>query len=367
VFQSKQAQAAPLPPSAYSSDAFFADEQLRVFRNSWNVVCAASALPHHGDQLAMPIGGLPVLVRNDGGTLRAYRNVCPHRHSMVAPAGRSCTAQLRCQYHGWEFAEDGRLARLPDGPSFRGWKATDAQLLQLRCEVAFGLVLVNPAPGAAPLEEELGPIAAELRRHFDGTRLYYTQVSEHEVNWKVIVDNAIESYHVPMLHPATFGNYHDEQFHGHVVEPTFTQYHDLKSSDRAPPRDFALDQLLFRSHRLWGYSHTHVFPNHCITYAGFYREWMIAEPLGPRRTRRTAYGFFPDDVEHAGLLGRAERLMVAEIARRTRKGADRILAEDSRVWGSVQTGTEHSPYPGVLSAREERVTAFHRWLLGRTG
>jgi hypothetical protein len=59
--------------------------------------------------------------------------------------------------------------------------------------------------------------------------------------------------------------------------------------------------------------------------------------------------------------------VVAEIARRTRKGADRILAEDSRVWGSVQTGTEHSPYPGVLSAREERVTAFHRWLLARTG
>jgi hypothetical protein len=170
-----------------------------------------------------------------------------------------------------------------------------------------------------------------------------------------------------MLHPSTFGSYHDEAFHDNVVTPTYTQYHDLKSSDRKPERAFAIDQLMFRSHRLWGYSHTHVFPNHCVTFDGFYREWMVTEPLGPTRTRRTAYGFFPDDVEHAGLLGRAERLFVAQLARRTRKGADRILSEDSRVWPSVQLGTRHSHFAGVLSAREERVAAYHRWILERLG
>src|SRR5688572_7305273 len=123
MFQSRGAHAHELPADAYSAADVFAAEEERVFRASWVVVAAASALPRHGDQLALSVGGLPVLVRNDGGVLRAYRNVCPHRHSLVAPEGRSCQVELRCQYHGWEFHADGRLARLPDGPSFRGWKA----------------------------------------------------------------------------------------------------------------------------------------------------------------------------------------------------------------------------------------------------
>ncbi|MDB4955815.1 MAG: cbdA 2 [Myxococcales bacterium] len=365
MFQSHTAHSHLLAPRDYSAPEVYAAEQRQVFRRAWNVVASVDQLAKPGQQLAIDIGGIPVLVRNDAGTLRAYRNVCAHRHSLVAPAGFTCQSKLRCQYHGWEYGSDGALSHLPDGSSFKGWKATNARLEQLRCEAAFGLVFVNPTAGSGSLRAEFGSVSPALDQHFVDLSLRWIQITEHDVNWKIIVENAVEGYHVPMVHQQTFVTYQDERFHDHVIEPMFTQYHDLKSAEPARPRDVAIDRLLFRSKRLWGYSHTHIFPNHLLSWAGFYREWVIVEPLGPRRSRRIGYGFMPNDLRASGALAPLWRVAVGEIARRTRKMADKILGEDSSLWDSVQRGTEASPHAGVLSAREERVAAFQQWLVAQ--
>ncbi len=363
MFLSQGAHPHVLEPRDYSAPDVYAAEQLGVFRRAWNVVAAADQLASPGQQLATEIGGMPVVIRNDDGVLRAFRNVCAHRHSLVARAGFGCEKILRCQYHGWEYGPDGRLCKLPDGPSFKGWKATDARLEKLRCEVAWGLVFVNPTPGETTLRADFGGVVGELERRFRDVSLRWVQITEHEVNWKVIVENAVEGYHVPMVHANTFGTYADEQWNGHVIEPTFTQFHDLKT--RPSERDQLIDQVLFKSSHAYGYSHTHVFPNHLLSWSGFYREWVFVEPLGPRKSRRLGYGFLPCDVRVDGRLGMPLRLAVDEIARRTRKAADRILGEDSSLWDSVQRGTEASSHRGVLGAREERVAAFQRWVAQR--
>jgi phenylpropionate dioxygenase-like ring-hydroxylating dioxygenase large terminal subunit len=359
MFLSHTAERPLFAPSDYSDAETFVSEQKTVFARSWNVVAAEKDLARHGAQLGVEVGGLPVVVRNERGTLRAFRNVCPHRHSQLVKPGHSCADTFKCQYHGWEFAADGALSLLPDGRSFVGWKAKGTQLLPVRCETAFGLVFVNVSEGTTTLAAEWAGIYPELSSHFSGMALQWIQLSEHDVNWKIVVENGVESYHVPMVHPETFVTYQDERFHGHVIEPAYTQYHDLKSS--IPLSHLALDMLMFPRQRSYGYSHTHLHPNHLVTYAGFYREWVMVEPLGPSRCRRVGYGFLPSEV-------RTEfpaRMFVRELARRTRFGADRILGEDSSVWPSVQRGSEASPFRGVLSVREERVTAFQRWVMER--
>ena len=361
MFLSDRAHTHVLAPRDYSAPDVFAAEQEGIFRRSWICVAAFDQLAESGQQVAIDVGGVPVLVRNDGGTLRAYRNVCAHRHSLLARPGFSCRPTLQCQYHGWEYATDGRLSRLPDGQSFKGWKATGARLEPLRCETAWGLVFVNATPGDTTLRADMGTLAPELDRHFDALRLYWIQITEHDVNWKVIVENAVEGYHVPMVHQETFVNYAEERFHDHVIAPTHTQFHDL--STRKSERDQLIDRALFRSERLWTYSHTLAYPNHMLSWAGFYREWVVVEPLGPRRSRRIGYGFFPQDLRVSGRLGLPLRLAVGEIARRTRKMADKILGEDSSLWDSVQRGTESSTFTGVISAREERVAAFQNWVV----
>ena len=360
MFLTKTAQAPALAPSDYSDAEVYASELGSVFARSWNVVTSARELAEHGAQIAVEVGAVPVVVRNEEGVLRAYRNVCPHRHALVVRPGKSCLPVLRCQYHGWEFDTNGELCRLPDGRSFAGWKAKGVQLERFRCETAFGLVFVNPEPGTTTLAADWHGIYDALAQQFEGVDLHWTQVTEHDVNWKVVVENAVESYHVPLVHPGTFGNYADEAFHGHVIEPAYTQYHDLKSA----PSSFwrMLDRLIFQRAYVQGYAHSHLFPNHLVTLSGFYREWVVVEPLGPRRCRRVGYGFLPNGVRPLLPLG---RMLVRELARRTRISADRILDEDSSVWPHVQRGSEASRYRGVLSAREERVTAFQRWLVAQ--
>src|ERR1043165_8922749 len=168
MFLSEGAHSHVLPPSAYSAPEAYATEQTSVWRRSWSVVAAADQLAKHGDQVATEIGGIPIVVRNDNGTHRAFRNVCAHRHSLVARPGFTCTERLRCQYHGWEYGPDGKLVKLPDGPSFKGWKATEARLDPVRCAVAWGLVFVNPTAGATTIREDFGAISADLDRHFGG-------------------------------------------------------------------------------------------------------------------------------------------------------------------------------------------------------
>jgi choline monooxygenase len=367
MFLSKHAHPHTLRPADYSDPAVFDEERRRVFLHSWHVVCAAADLAVEGAQYATEAAGVPLVVRRERGALRAFRNVCPHRHSVLVRPGRHRAPTLKCQYHGWEFGADGRLCHLPDGRSFRGFKAKDACLDVLPCEEAYGLVFVRPlatgVEGPPPrLADSWAALHPQLASHFGGTELRIAQVTEHEVNWKVIVENAVESYHVPMVHPETFGNYREEALHGHVIAADHTQYHDLASEGPASLRWAVLDVALYQRPRLHGYSHLHLYPNHLVTWSGLYREWVFVEPLGPRRTRRRAYGFMPADMRRGVPFS---SLLKHEFARRTRKSAERILAEDSCVWGAVQRGSEASDFAGVLSAREERVASFQQWLVER--
>lgn len=361
MFKSSGAHPHHLAATDYFEPTAFERELRRIFERQWQVVCAERDLGKPGDQFARMLGRTPVLVRNVEGRLLAFRNVCPHRHSMLAGLGCTHSEEFRCQYHGWKFGTDGHLKQLPDGRSFGGWKAKGTGLERLRCTVAFGLVFVNVEAGDGPLEEDWASIVPELQERLTGFELNWVQITEHDANWKVIVENAVESYHVPMLHPETFGTYQEAKDLDHTIDPVYTQYRDLPSLENPRKLWDAVDAVLFRSRKLYGYSHTHIYPNHLVTWAGFYREWVTVEPVGPRRSRRVAYGFLPAKLR--GVIPKPlAALLKRELARRTRRSADRILGEDSRVWPSVQGGLMASRFAGVLSAREERVASFQKWV-----
>jgi hypothetical protein len=111
------------------------------------------------------------------------------------------------------------------------------------------------------------------------------------------------------------------------------------------------------------YQHIHVLPNYLISYSGIYVEVGEIVPLAVDRCRREMYGFLPSDVRPNPVsiaLDQVHRRML-------RRGADAILAEDSRVWPHVQTGSRHSIGAGVLGAREERVHHFQRHVAERLG
>src|SRR6185503_4058666 len=109
-----------------------------------------------GDFLSRVVSGTPLVVRNDGTRLRCFLNVCRHRHAVLVGAPCGNAARLRCQYHGWEYDDDGRLAKVPEAWAYLPTpRRGSLGLMELPLASCGGLVFVRLGPGPS-LEDELG-------------------------------------------------------------------------------------------------------------------------------------------------------------------------------------------------------------------
>lgn len=195
-----------MPPGVYTSEAFLALEQRDVFRNEWLCVGRASALAQTGDYLTAQIGDQPVVVlRESSGTLRAFSNVCLHRMSVLLE-GRGNVRRIVCPYHAWNYALDGSLAGAPLMDRQPGFRKDQYALPAVRCETWQGWIYVTLNDHAPAVSTQLAELAS-LIEPYGMTDYVETFHEEHlwNTNWKILAENFMESYHLPMLHRATVG------------------------------------------------------------------------------------------------------------------------------------------------------------------
>ncbi|MEP7062904.1 MAG: aromatic ring-hydroxylating dioxygenase subunit alpha [Betaproteobacteria bacterium] len=202
------ATATGLPRALYTSAEFFEVERDHVLASTWVCVGIESDLPHPGDLLPYDLGGLPLLLLRDrAGVLRAFHNVCSHRGVTLVAEPRNTRGGITCPYHAWTYGLDGRLQRRPwfCGKAHCPDDVFDEVALGLqpvRCEAWHQLVFVNLDGAAAPLDEYVRPLAERwaerdlsLLRHGGGLAF------EIRANWKLVVENYCERYHLPSVHP----------------------------------------------------------------------------------------------------------------------------------------------------------------------
>ncbi len=199
-------QAFAMPKSLYTSEAFLAQEQRHVFAQDWVCAGRAEALPEPGDYLTMEIAGEPVVVLRDrAGEMRAMSNVCRHRMSTLLQ-GRGQTRAITCPYHAWTYNLDGSLRGAP-AMTLNGSFCKEALgLPQMRCEVWQGWIMVSLNPEAVSPHDSLREVT-DLIAPFDMTRYRetYRETFRWATNWKVLAENFMESYHLPMCHAGTIG------------------------------------------------------------------------------------------------------------------------------------------------------------------
>ncbi len=353
-----------LSPREYASAEAFERESRLLFANHWHFAALRDEVARAGMHVARDVAGRPILLRNDAGRLRAFENVCVHRHCLVVPPGPGRGDTLRCQYHGWEYDGNGQVRRIPDGPSFRGLRAEGLRLTELPVETLGALAFVRLGEPREGLRDSLGPLAAELDRCFGDHRPVWRWTTEHDVNWKVIAENAVESYHVPAAHPRTFREFRPPDLHDHRLAKRYTRYLDLKPWGPRPA------EVVLRSFRALllpnpdgeRFKQTHVFPNYLFYYGDLFSIFIALEPLGPARTRHVLHGFVPRRLRSV-LLRPLQQLFTAVFV----PGVRRVFHEDMRLWTSIQRGLAASGHRGVLSAREERVYAFQRYVRDAIG
>jgi phenylpropionate dioxygenase-like ring-hydroxylating dioxygenase large terminal subunit len=180
-------------------------EKRKLFLERPQLIALSADIPNPGDYYATDIAERPILiVRGKDGVARGFLNACRHRGVKLAE-GCGHAKGFTCPYHGWTFSTDGELISVPSRQAFDPEQMRD--LIALPTHEEMGVIVVHPDPeGQLDFDAFLGPMKGVLEDMELGS---YKLVHQHReparINWKHAVDGGMEAYHVPFLHPTTFG------------------------------------------------------------------------------------------------------------------------------------------------------------------
>lgn len=189
----------------YTDPAWFDFEKDGVLRAGWHCACRADEVAAAGDYLTLTLLGEPLLiVRGDDGTVRALANLCRHR-GMPLAEGEGSAKRFVCSYHAWSYGRDGRLLRAgrmrnagfdPATCALPGWPVREWG----------GFVYVSLGDGATV--PELGALEAEIGAYEpQAYRIEHAAQETWRCNWKCLVENFMEGYHLSVVHPRTLRGY----------------------------------------------------------------------------------------------------------------------------------------------------------------
>ena len=199
-------RAQAMPTSVYTTQAFLEEELQHVFSKDWYCVGRTDALANPGDYTTCELAGQPIaVVRDRDGTLRALSNVCLHRMSTLLQ-GRGSARSIVCPYHAWTYNLDGSLRAAPAMSLNEGFCKDQYKLPKIRCEEWLGWVFITLNPDAPTVATQLEAVE-KMVSGYDMTNYSETFYEEHvwDTNWKVLAENFMESYHLPVCHAGTIG------------------------------------------------------------------------------------------------------------------------------------------------------------------
>jgi len=188
----------------YISSDIMEQEWNSIWQGTWLLAGLTSDLKTSGDYFVFSIGTEQILIsKTSKGTIEAFYNVCQHRGNQLVTSQRGHAKSFRCAYHAWTYDHDGNLKSAPSVDKFKLDPRCDALALQkVHCACWNGLVFINLAEQTESLESYLGPVADLLEPyHFEEMTLVQDQTVHLDCNWKAVVDNFGELYHVDFLHP----------------------------------------------------------------------------------------------------------------------------------------------------------------------
>lgn len=195
---------ADIPFARYTDPGFFAAEVEKLWPRVWQWACREEHVPEPGDYLAYEIGPYSILVvRTEGGEIKAYRNACLHRGTMLKAAGSSGSSpQLRCPFHGWTWSLDGALRHIPCRWDFPHVRDAEFALPEVKVGLWGGFVFVNMDPEAEPLADWLGVLPEHFQDRWDlGERTVALHLQkELPTNWKAAQEAFLEAYHIVETH-----------------------------------------------------------------------------------------------------------------------------------------------------------------------
>jgi phenylpropionate dioxygenase-like ring-hydroxylating dioxygenase large terminal subunit len=354
-----------LPAWAYNHPEMTRLEYERILKLSWQIVCHVSALPKPGDYMTLDLGADSVLaVRGSDGAIQTFHNVCRHRGSRLLEGGGNCRAHITCPYHGWSYRLSGELVGVPARETFPGLDRAHYSLKPVRSQIIMGFVFVCVAGNPPPLEQIWGHFLADFAPHRfeDMVPLGASYIEHWDCDWKIAMDNYLESYHVPIGHPGLnrmFTPDYDDQANLPGVARGISWMRERESSrwsERMYQRMVAgVSQDLPEAHRK-RWSFYSVLPNLGVDVFPDQMDFFQVLPRGPGKCIIRGASFALPDA-------RREMRIVRYLSTRINRQVQR---EDEFLCRRVQLGLASGSYePGPLSRLESCMYEFHQLLRER--
>ena len=361
--------ARPLRNKAYVDPAFFANELATVWADGWFCLAFGHEVPEPGHVRPVQLGQKPLLLARDhDGHLRVFWNVCRHRGMVLVREPARLSGVLRCPYHSWCYALDGKLKVTPHvgGPGTNTDATIDRSklgLIEVRSAEWLGCVFVDLSGTARSFAEHVSLLAGrwadfvDRKLHPGGADCSFSL--DVQCNWKLAVENYCESYHLPWVHPG-LNSYSRLEDHYTIAEDMFAGQGTLAYRPMLSPDGSRLPAFEGLSD-CWteGAEYVALYPNLLL---GVHKDHTFAlrlEPLAPDRTREHVALWFADatalDDAHADVRQRLSALW------------REIFEEDIQVVEGMQQGRHADRFDGgVLSPQMDAATAaFHQWVANR--
>ncbi len=355
------ATARSMPAGFYTSPEFFERERKEILLKNWFFVGREDELPDPGDYRAFDtVGGPAILIRSQTGELQAFANFCRHRGSILLEGKGNCK-RIVCPYHAWSYLSDGTLYGCPDMEDAEGFDRVENGLVPIRMETWAGFIFLTYNDTARPLLEHLGDLPARMSSHRpDAMRCTWKIELDCACNWKLLLENAMETYHTGTVHRDSVGAQTSRTIATRgdwLCIQVLSDRSIATLQDDMPtlPRIDGLDENAQK-----GTYFTVIHPTCQLVFAQDCMWWLNVTPRAHDRSTLEIGGCFPE-----AAVGRTDFVQMAapyyerwEIVGREDMS---ILEKQQRALSSVHF------CPGPLSGRDDQVQALGLWVLAQLG
>ncbi len=336
-------RAETIPSSWYTQSDFMQLDHEAIFLRTWQYVGHLSQIVNSGDYILATVAENPlILIRGNDGKLRAFYNVCRHRGGPLATRNGHCKV-MQCQYHGWTYLLDGSLRGVPEFDRVELFDKKDYGLIPVALATWQNLLFVNLGRDPLPIEHIFSGIVERISPGNLLTKRFVKRVTyDLDCNWKVYVDNYLEGYHLPYVHPELC-NLLDYQKYS-------TETHSWHSLQYSP---FSGEESPYGAANGDAYYYF-VWPNFMMNILPGRLQTNLVLPLSQMKTR-VIFDYFYDETESP----QAQKIIQDDI-----EYSDKVQREDIEICEHVQKGLASQAYDkGRFSVKcEQGVYHFQKLL-----
>jgi len=335
---------------SYYHEGIFAWELKHIFADNWQFVGHVDEFREQGDYKLIQLGKVPVIViKAENNTFRGMHNVCRHRAGPLATKEGNCSV-LTCRYHGWSYNLQGQLIHAPLMQENTHFEKEKIQLPQVKLKIWKNLIFVALNPSPPDLDTVLKGIDKAIEPiHIERMKFSHQQRYHIDCNWKVYMDNYLEGYHLPWVHPGLSKVLKFQKYQTEVFPWYSYQWSPMKAS-----QNNQTDEKLYQQGKAHYFA---VFPNFMMNILPGRLQTNRVMPL-TATTTEVIFDYYYDDLDSPETIATIEQ---------DKNFSDEIQQEDIDICVHVQKGLESGSYHrGIYNQKmEQGVAHFHNLMRDR--